>query len=945
MFCFRKATGWQNILLEAFACSVLVAMTASSVRAVDEQYCNGNANQTQITKVQARIIDTVEGLVWGSVGVDIISLELEFPWRVEINCDDSWVRLADTGLASCAQSNPNVCLRPAAWGLQESKSCTPALSLVSTGPDGRFVTVSFSAAMLEFSSTDNGTVVWWNVFVRGHSFKQASSPQTMISLSHVLTLQSINVPLLTQSDLKNRTEQNTAAINTGDISGRCAQPPEAVRICDGAATSVEGDWENTTIANASTAAPTVVGPIRIDSFAVSIDSVALFIRLTATGDSGMLEVSLGGESFVSDGDTYTLLDGLQVQVTHDAAPTVSIPLKPQTMVVHNVFEVETPFLYHRNQTKGSDEEYAFINRFEKPQRPGRDRFTEEMEKGNVDLTSWYMKEEWSAWDPFENASRVEAKYSFAVYLMGNGLYITWSDKVGEGWLILNEIVGFMCDQCSVRNQRCVGCAETDHRLVVQFDAPYRVNEFELAGVTISNTVNTNFGAIKSAVTVTTLPTSHFDGTLVTVHDKETRPLINAVTPIRRFLSRMVALVPIHYEEDLQSEWTGGAHLLVDQKKVGRSCNQIGADHYTFVHQNDRCNVAHASCLGPRIDSLLLSSPVFDVANVGTSLIAPTNNGLSLQVRVGVETQFVLKVATATNASLGLGRPIMFAEPSLTPSTPNNADNNGNSGITTSPNCQHQTLEFLKIGDEPVTNVDQHLQAVLSTTIRNYGSVSGSVSVKVDCNDGAMVASADRKSIGIESLKNATFSFVVAVRQKASKAVCTLSAQINPQTMWSSAGKRLPSCTLDIAALVLPFAFVPLQRTAPSMTSTMANTVFDHPTIASSSTLAALTKTQTVSPQPTEESATSPTENIGLVSTSAPHSESVSRLSRWVQDWWRAVVAAAVLAVVVVVYRCWRCEATTTQGSYDIPESETPAPMRTTRSVCIAPVGDVPLSTV
>jgi hypothetical protein len=567
-----------------------------------------------------------------------------------------------------------------------------------------------------------------------------------------------------------------------------------------------------------------------------------------------------------------------------------------------------------------------------------------------------MKEEWSAWDPFETALRVEAKYSFAVYLMGNGLYIMWSDKEGEGWEILNEIVGFVCGQCSVRNQRCVGCAETDHRLVVQFDAPYRVNRFKLEGIT-ANPVQTKFPAIKSTVKVATLPSSRFDGTLVTVHNKKTRPLIAGVSQIRQMLSTMVALVPIQYEEDVQSEWTGGAHLLVDQEKVGRSCNQIGADHYAFVHQNDRCNVAHASCLGPRIDSLLLSSPVLDVANVGTSRIALTNKGLSLQVRVGVETQFVL--TTAKNASLGLGRPSLFAEPSLTPSTPDSADNHGNSGIATSPNCLHQTVEFLKIGgNEPATKVDEHLQAVLSTTIRNYGSVSGSVSVKADCNGGAMVISADRTTIGIESLQNTTFSFVVVVRQEASKAVCSLSAQINAQTLWSSAGKRLPSCTLDIAALVLPFALVTLQRSAPSMSSTMANTVFD-PTIASSSTLAAFTGTQPASPQPTEESSTSPAENIGLVSTSAPYSESAfstsapysestSRLSRWVQDWWQAVVAAAaaaVLAVVVVVYRCWRCDAKTTQGSYDIPESETPAPMRTTRSVCIAPVGDGPLSTV
>ena len=109
---------------------------------------------------------------------------------------------------------------------------------------------------------------------------------------------------------------------------------------------------------------------------------------------------------------------------------------------------------------------------------------------------------------------------------------------------------------------------------------------------------------------------------------------------------------------------------------------------------------------------------------------------------------------------------------------------------------------------------ERIDVQLDITVSNYGHADGVATCTMMCSGGAVHLDSrtskptplKKRSLGGPTAH--TFSFTVAVAQDNAAANCHAKVTLHKQTLWTSVGKILAPCVIDLAAAILPHTYMP-----------------------------------------------------------------------------------------------------------------------------------------
>ena len=827
---------WLAMCLATTAVALAVAMSVRTAGAAA-------APPVSLADPQCSVVSSVasSAVAEGASGAAALHVTVTFSTHLLMLCTSASamepahaVPLSNSSLAVCAAASSILCMQT------DTEVCGNPSRLFLSDLSGRKLTAVFSGS----DAATRGSV-----FVRARKLWRADTA-TPLPVLHIATFNLIN---------SGASRMQCPALRTPT----CRTEAAAVA----AAAALDGG-------GGGTKASAGVG--NYSAQAVSANGTHMLLKVTADiTERGLHTISLSRFAFTFGGEPYTLTETINVSVEAETPPSVDVALSPvPTGVVHDTWETEVPNLGGggsptfplKTEVFSSREEFASLRTnvlagyrvlFDGVDVDGNGEVTKAEWSAGVESHTAGMRAyfTWSdAAAKLVNAtagdirSEVMEVFSIRSWQLGDAntinfpefssgalQYRDWKGSPGmvpfwemtaadlekayetiginfprqnvafawtqgdQQWTRTGVTVGFTCTRCSTRNTQCAGCMSADHIMHRDMTNPFQpytiVNASSLPAIMVSTP--------KATIALTP------DSNNVKLGKSDAQVRSGFVDDVRQVLAGVHVVAAVGDA----SKWT-----LLRSEQLGSECGMVGMDFKAFVDQEARCQVRRGWCDPPRVSGMIESVlPNFELAGLAAaSLTLAAGKPKALRIRPPVQVSVNLHVQTNNGDSNGHGHQgRVFAEPMLVPAGTRSASD---------PACDHYAVSVAQThAGYQITAADQRVEMIVNVKVHNYGQVSGEATYTLDCHGGAVNLSPSKADAEIITSNAAgEHAFAVSVAQKNAAAHCYVHVQLRRQAFWSTFGKSLARCRVDVAASILPYTFVPTTTTTTT-TMTMTTT--------------------------------------------------------------------------------------------------------------------------
>ena len=642
----------------------------------------------------------------------------------------------------------------------------------------------------------------------------------------------------------------------------------------------------------------------------SPESVVVLVSIAAE-DFGVgvhvMSVSTAKE-IEHDSYIYTLLaPSITIDVHVHEVPRIKYLLKPTDEVVYESREEEIPMLKDLSRTdKWQVAVESTAAEFESFLR----------NDGRVaDLNVLFQNPDTSqSWPDFETDTWTMAQVEhliFPEFELENDvetvLFRHRMDGSDKSWEVYRR-QGFLCGQCDARNTHCNGCTFTEHVLVHDFERPFRVYDLDaidgddaaiVAGsishvqpgsvsiLSFGDEDDVNYSADGSGNDDDGLndDTNHngsggsgigsggynssigiglaAGGVSLSVDgDALEVALLDAADAVVVLADSNPILIEDHGGAGNTSNWA-----VLPRSQVGASCGKLGVTRAAFLAQPGRCNAESKSCTGPRLADLVSKETRANITTPGGRLEEGDGGAPNVILVFNLNARLEVNIRmTRADGGNGLQQRqtrnnFIFAEPRLHQLGAGAGEESA--VLRGGRACQGLDVNVSRaqeVGESPKTTAEGQVSIVL----HNFGDAAGTIAIDASCTAGVTLFGTELSTHvltqivepGFDSL---VFEFPLSVSLGKTNAACNLTAAVVSQPLWSSEGKMLPTCTLDVSGLLPTTTTTTMSSTTTSASST---------TTTVSSTMTSVTSTTTVSSTTTSISSTTSTVTSTSISLSS-----------------------------------------------------------------------------
>eukprot|EP00729_Bicosta_minor_P002998 gene2998-17847_t len=598
--------------------------------------------------------------------------------------------------------------------------------------------------------------------------------------------------------------------------------------------------------------------VAIDGSLSSPESVVVLVSIAAE-DFGVgvhvMSVSTAKE-IEHDSYIYTLLaPSITIDVHVHEVPRIKYLLKPTDEVVYESREEEIPMLKDLSRTdKWQVAVESTAAEFESFLR----------NDGRVaDLNVLFQNPDTSqSWPDFETDTWTMAQVEhliFPEFELENDvetvLFRHRMDGSDKSWEVYRR-QGFLCGQCDARNTHCNGCTFTEHVLVHDFERPFRVYDLDaidgddaaiVAGsishvqpgsvsiLSFGDEDDVNYSADGSGNDDDGLndDTNHngsggsgigsggynssigiglaAGGVSLSVDgDALEVALLDAADAVVVLADSNPILIEDHGGAGNTSNWA-----VLPRSQVGASCGKLGVTRAAFLAQPGRCNAESKSCTGPRLADLVSKETRANITTPGGRLEEGDGGAPNVMLVFNLNARLEVNIRmTRADGGNGLQQRqtrnnFIFAEPRLHQLGAGAGEESA--ALRGGRACQGLDVNVSRaqeVGESPKTTAEGQVSIVL----HNFGDAAGTIAIDASCTAGVTLFGTELSTHvltqivepGFDSL---VFEFPLSVSLGKTNAACNLTAAVVSQPLWSSEGKMLPTCTLDVSGSCLLVASV------------------------------------------------------------------------------------------------------------------------------------------